>query len=177
MQLATYEITIEQPSFGQKVGQCSSGEAWRYNGLSAPRRCNEIVVNFNRQLFSSYAQCLSFLNSTSLPQPAIFAIVFLPEGLCDVTIRRWRTPTDYENVNEKRPTSDTYQVNLGCQHWPLNTHMKKSHNAISISVLCTTKHIGPCETSEIQIEANRLSREILIQQPCRETGCARELEW
>ena len=28
MQLATYEIdiTIEQPSFGQKVGQCSSGE-------------------------------------------------------------------------------------------------------------------------------------------------------
>ena len=27
MQLATYEldITIEQPSFGQKVGQCSSG--------------------------------------------------------------------------------------------------------------------------------------------------------
>ena len=28
MQLATYEIdiTFEQPSFGQKVGQCSSGE-------------------------------------------------------------------------------------------------------------------------------------------------------
>ena len=28
MQLVTYEIdiTIEQPSFGQKVGQCSSGE-------------------------------------------------------------------------------------------------------------------------------------------------------
>ena len=28
MHLATYEIdiTIEQPSFGQKVGQCSSGE-------------------------------------------------------------------------------------------------------------------------------------------------------
>ena len=28
MQLATYEIdiTIEQPNFGQKVGQCSNGE-------------------------------------------------------------------------------------------------------------------------------------------------------
>ena len=28
MQLATYEIdiTIEQPSFGQKVGQCTNGE-------------------------------------------------------------------------------------------------------------------------------------------------------
>ena len=39
MQLATYEIdiTIEQPSFGQKVGPCSSGEVWRHNGLSAPK--------------------------------------------------------------------------------------------------------------------------------------------
>ena len=60
MQLVTYEtdITIEQPSFGQKVGQFSSGEVWRHNGLSAPKRRNEIVVNVNRQLFSSYAQCL-----------------------------------------------------------------------------------------------------------------------
>ena len=62
MKLATYEIDImiEQPSFGQKVGQCSSGEVRRHNGLSAPKRRNEIVVNVNRQLFSSYAQCLSF---------------------------------------------------------------------------------------------------------------------
>ena len=53
IQLATYEIdiTIEQPSFGQKVGQCASGEVWRHNGLSAPKRRNEIVVNVNRQLF------------------------------------------------------------------------------------------------------------------------------
>ena len=53
IQLATYEIdiTIEQPSFGQKVGKCASGEVWRHNGLSAPKRLNEIVVNVNRQLF------------------------------------------------------------------------------------------------------------------------------
>ena len=58
MQLATYEIdiTIEQPSFGQKVGQCYCGKVWRHNGLSAPKLRNEIVVNVNRQLLSSYAQ-------------------------------------------------------------------------------------------------------------------------
>ena len=60
------DITIEQPSFGQKVGQCTNGEVWRHNGLSALKRRDEIVVNINRQLFSSYAQCLSFLNSTSI---------------------------------------------------------------------------------------------------------------
>ena len=62
MQLATYEIgiTIEQPSFGQKFGKRNNGEVWRHNGLSAPKRRNEFVVNVNRQLFSSYAQCLSF---------------------------------------------------------------------------------------------------------------------
>ena len=56
MQLATWEIdiTIEQPSFGQKVGQCASREVWRHNGLSAPKQRNEIVVNVNQQLFSSY---------------------------------------------------------------------------------------------------------------------------
>ena len=31
-----------------------------YNGLSAPKRRKEIVVNVNRQLFSSYAQFFSF---------------------------------------------------------------------------------------------------------------------
>ena len=62
MQLAKYkiDITIEQPSFGQKVGQCSSSEVWHHNGLSAPKRRNEIVVNVNRQLFSSYTRCLLF---------------------------------------------------------------------------------------------------------------------
>ena len=39
---------IEQPSFGQKVGQCSDGEVWRHNGLSAPKRRN--VRWFNLQL-------------------------------------------------------------------------------------------------------------------------------
>ena len=87
-QLATYEIdlTIEQPSFGQKVGQCASGEVWHHNGLSAPKRGYKIVVNVNRQLFSSYAQCLSFLNSTSLLQSAIFAMIFPPSAQCDVTM-------------------------------------------------------------------------------------------
>ena len=39
VQLATYEfdITIEQPSFGQKVGQCASGKVLCHNGLSAPK--------------------------------------------------------------------------------------------------------------------------------------------
>ena len=62
MKLATYEIdiTIEQQSFGQKVGQCYLGKVWRHNGLSAPKRRKEIVVNVNRQLFSSYAQFFSF---------------------------------------------------------------------------------------------------------------------
>ena len=56
MQLATYEIdiTIEQPSFSQKVGQCYRGKVRRHKGLSAPKLRNEIVVNVNRQLFSSY---------------------------------------------------------------------------------------------------------------------------
>ena len=50
MQSATYEIgiTIEQSSFGQKVGQSSNGKVWRHNGLSAPKRRNKIVVNVNR---------------------------------------------------------------------------------------------------------------------------------
>ena len=50
MQLATYEtdITIEQPSFDQKVDQCTNGEVWRHNDLSVPKRRNKIVVNFNR---------------------------------------------------------------------------------------------------------------------------------
>ena len=63
MQLATYEIgiTIEQLSFGQKVGQCTNGEVRRHNGLSAPKRRNEIVVNVNRQLFSSYARRALFI--------------------------------------------------------------------------------------------------------------------
>ena len=80
MKLATYEIdiTIEQPSFGQKVGQYYRGKVWRHNGLSAPKLRKEIVVNVNRQLFSSYAQFFSFLNSTSLPQSAIFTIIFPP---------------------------------------------------------------------------------------------------
>ena len=73
MKLATYEIdiTIEQPSFGQKVGQCSGGKVRCHNGLSAPKLRNESVVNVNRQF-------LSFLNSTSLPQSAIFTIIFPP---------------------------------------------------------------------------------------------------
>ena len=62
MQLAAYEIdsTIEQPSFDQKVGQCASREVRRHDGLSAPKRRNEIVVNVNRQLFSSYAHVYHF---------------------------------------------------------------------------------------------------------------------
>ena len=80
MQLATYEIdiTIEQPSFGQQVGQCYRGKVWRHNGLSVPKLRNEIIVNVNRQLFSSYVQFLSFKNATSLPQSAIFTIIFPP---------------------------------------------------------------------------------------------------
>ena len=59
MQLATYEIdiTIEQPSFGQQVGQCSSGEVWRHNGV--PKLRKEIVVNVNRMRNVNR----SFLNS------------------------------------------------------------------------------------------------------------------
>ena len=50
MKLATYEIdiTVEQPSFGKKVGQCYRGKVWRHNGLSAPKLRNKIVVNVNR---------------------------------------------------------------------------------------------------------------------------------
>ena len=46
MQLAAYEIdiTIEQPSFGQKVGQCASREMWRHNGLSLDLVCQNYVM-------------------------------------------------------------------------------------------------------------------------------------
>ena len=53
MQLATYEIdiTVEQPSFDQKVGQCSSGEVLRHNGHGAPTRHKETVVFVVRAMF------------------------------------------------------------------------------------------------------------------------------
>ena len=109
MQLATYEHwhhdrAVELWPESRSVW---CGKVWCHKGLSAPKWRNKIVVNVNRQLFSSYAQCLSFLNSTSLPQSAIFAIIFPPESLCGITIRRWRTPTDYENVNDLLLTPNT----------------------------------------------------------------------
>ena len=131
MQLATYEIdiTIEQPIFGQKVGQCSSGEVWRHNGLSAPKRLYEIVVNVNRQLFSSYAQCLSFLNSTSRLQSAIFAMIFDP-----ATRPLWRHNSKVAHPDGlrkcKQPTFDTdhyTELLRRDQIGKIPTYMEESH--------------------------------------------------
>ena len=49
MQLATYEIdiTIEQPSFSQKVGQCSNGEV--HNGLKARSHRHRETRNEKRE--------------------------------------------------------------------------------------------------------------------------------
>ena len=78
MQLVTYEIdiTIEQPSFGQKFDQCSSGEMWHHNGLSAPKWRNEFVVK--RQSPIVFVVRAMFIIFKFNVASAIFALLFPP---------------------------------------------------------------------------------------------------
>ena len=102
MKLATYEIdiTIEQPSFSQKVGQCYRGEVWRHNGLSAPKLRNEIVVNVNRAIFL----ILKF-NIASAIRHFHYNIPAIRPLWCHSS----KVAHPYGLRKCKRPTSDTYR--------------------------------------------------------------------
>ena len=55
-----------------------------------------------------------------------FCYMIFPTDLCDVTMRRWRTPTDYENVNDLLLTPTTILLLKGNKIGRIPTYMEDS---------------------------------------------------